>query len=380
MPLQIRRGLNAERTQIAPANGLVEGELLYTTDEKKLYIGTGSVGEHQGVVITGYTDSDAKDAAALILTTGDHVGVGFSYDSQTKQLNATVDLSAFDGPIVADSLKGSVFADDSSILLDAIDKVLYADVVGNLQGNVTGNVVLTGTLSNGFINIEENTVGSSNSILNFDNIHNIEFDDDRVDSIDNSRVDIAFNADDLTKTLRINRFSPFGEFHNKILGTTQGILAAGNVYETSRGTIEIPTALTPGDAITVNAVLGHDGSEYVASSIIRQSVDINATVSEGSVPGRIELLTIADGSFGSVKGLVVDSRGFVSINRGNNIATAELDVAGSVKASVSLIPGVYADSVARDTAIPAPTAGMIVFVTDVTKFQGYNGTAWTDLN
>lgn len=159
MPLQIRRGLNAERTQIAPANGLVEGELLYTTDEKKLYIGTGSVGEHQGVVITGYTDSDAKDAAAEILTTGDHVGVGFSYDSQTKQLNATVDLSAFDGPIVADALKGSVFADDSSVLLDAIDKIVYADVVGIVTGNLNGNVIgnVTGDVTG---NVAGNVIGN----------------------------------------------------------------------------------------------------------------------------------------------------------------------------------------------------------------------------
>lgn len=154
MPLQIRRGLNAERTQIIPANGLVEGELLYTTDEKKLYIGTGSAGEHQGVVITGYTDGDAKDAAAQSLTTGEHTGINFSYNSSTKRLNATVDLSAFDGPIVADALKGSVFADDSSILLDAIDKVLYANVVGNVTGNLAGSV--TGNLAG---NVIGNVIG-----------------------------------------------------------------------------------------------------------------------------------------------------------------------------------------------------------------------------
>jgi hypothetical protein len=154
MPLQIRRGLNAERTQITPANGLVEGELLYTTDEKKLYIGTGSTGEHQGVVITGYTNNDAKDAAAQSLTTGEHTGINFSYNSSTKTLNATVNLSAFDGPIVADALKGSVFADDSSILLDAIDKVLYANVVGNVTGNLAGSV--TGNLAG---NVIGNVIG-----------------------------------------------------------------------------------------------------------------------------------------------------------------------------------------------------------------------------
>ena len=43
-------------------------------------------------------------------------------------------------------------------------------------------------------------------------------------------------------------------------------------------------------------------------------------------------------------------------------------------------PAVYADDTARDTAIPTPTAGMMVFNTTGTKFQGYTGSAWVDLN
>ena len=95
MPLQIRRGLEAERTQITPTNGLVEGELLYVTDEKKLYIGSGSSGEHQGVVITGYNDPDAKDAAAAIFADGEHTGISFVYDDETKAISAVVDVTAF---------------------------------------------------------------------------------------------------------------------------------------------------------------------------------------------------------------------------------------------------------------------------------------------
>ena len=43
-------------------------------------------------------------------------------------------------------------------------------------------------------------------------------------------------------------------------------------------------------------------------------------------------------------------------------------------------PGVYADDAARDAAITTPTAGMMVFNTTGTKFQGYTGAAWVDLN
>ena len=47
MPLQLRRGLEADRTTIVPANG----ELIYTTDTKQVYVGDGStIG---GTAVTG---------------------------------------------------------------------------------------------------------------------------------------------------------------------------------------------------------------------------------------------------------------------------------------------------------------------------------------
>ena len=41
---------------------------------------------------------------------------------------------------------------------------------------------------------------------------------------------------------------------------------------------------------------------------------------------------------------------------------------------------VYANDAARGSAISSPNAGMIVFNTTGTKFQGYTGSAWVDLN
>ena len=40
----------------------------------------------------------------------------------------------------------------------------------------------------------------------------------------------------------------------------------------------------------------------------------------------------------------------------------------------------YADNSARDAAIASPNAGMIVFNSTGTKFQGYTGASWVDLN
>jgi hypothetical protein len=69
----------------------------------------------------------------------------------------------------------------------------------------------------------------------------------------------------------------------------------------------------------------------------------------------------------------------VAYGGGSTIRIATFDSQGVFAAPV-LKPGVYANNTARDAAITAPSAGMIVFNTTGTKFQGYTGAAWVDLN
>jgi hypothetical protein len=426
MALQIRRGTNAERQQIIP----LDGELLFTTDTKKLWVGDNVTqgGVEVDTLGSGADGNTTYTISAETATGGVDLrltGSDASTDNVKLAAGANVTVSRTDANTITIAATGggasnlddlgdvvitgtptngqvlkylngewsnaeeaipvfSVVSDESPNLGGSLNLNEF-EILGTGNIDIVGDITISGILSNGDFSVTSNSVSvGASATLNFTDVYDINFTDEREESINEDRVNIEFNSTDLTRTLRISRYSPTGDFHNKIIGITQGNSAAGNVYETSNGTILEPTALVPGDAITVNAALGYDGDvtepSYVISSLIRQSVDVNGVVSPGAVPGRIELLTIADGSLNSTKGLIVDSRGFVSINKGDNIATAELDVLGSVKASVSLIPGVYADTAARDTAIPTPTAGMIIFVTDVTKFQGYNGTAWVDLN
>jgi hypothetical protein len=371
MPLQIRRGLNAERTQIAPANGLVEGELLYVTDEKKLYIGTGSVGEHQGVVITGYTDSNAKDAAAQILTSGEHVGIGFAYDSGTKKLNATVDLSAFEGPIVADALKGSVFADDSSVLLDAIDKVLYGNVTGNvtgsLLGNLAGNVIgnVTGDVSG---NVTGNLTGSvlgdlTGSVLG--DLKGSVFGDNStiiVNGIDNTITAETVFTQSIDAGLDILEFSTAAETIGTFVGlvtnpiTSEIQIPAVSIYS-SDGTIQTPINVGPGGLIGAYKVHGYyDGLYRYASAIITQW---DAT---------------ADFDKEFPKSIVTFSLGN---NEDTQAVTASLSGDGTFSANV-LQTGVYETT--PDDTRPVGVKGMIVFNDTAGVFQGYNGTAWVNLS
>src|SRR6056300_1539012 len=69
MALKLRRGTEANRTSITPA----EGEIIYVTDTKKLYVGDGSTpggvlqGGSGGGGLTGITDN----ATVSVLTLGD---------------------------------------------------------------------------------------------------------------------------------------------------------------------------------------------------------------------------------------------------------------------------------------------------------------------
>jgi hypothetical protein len=131
MPLQIRRGTNAER--LAMTQPLAQGELLYVTNDQRLYIGDGNL--LGGIAVTGYTDNDAKDSAAAIFTDGAHSGINFAYNTATNIITATVNLSNYTGTINASSFKGTLVADDSTLLIDAIDGKI------NLDGTVKGNII-----------------------------------------------------------------------------------------------------------------------------------------------------------------------------------------------------------------------------------------------
>ena len=152
MALRLRRGTDAQRALITPS----EGELIYVTDTNEIYVGDGTtVG---GIRITGevvnqldqLNDVDAalpQDGDILIYDspTGDWVAgelplvdladvnaLGIT-DGQILVWDATANAfvpgnnafaDTFDGDVT-----GSVFADDSSVIVDAVNRIVYADLV-----------------------------------------------------------------------------------------------------------------------------------------------------------------------------------------------------------------------------------------------------------
>lgn len=170
MPLQIRRGTTAQRLSITP----LPGELIYDTTTGQIFVGNGSTAG--GVVTTGVSLEDARDAAASLLTSGVHSGITFSYNDALDRIDATVTIGGI-GPFDGD-ISGSVFADNSTLLVDAVTASIPAEVIqgtfasidingGAIDGVVIGGnspAAITGTTvtaSSGFIGNISSTGSSS---------------------------------------------------------------------------------------------------------------------------------------------------------------------------------------------------------------------------
>jgi len=129
MALQIRRGPTADRMSYTP----VVGELIWDTSTNSLYIGNGTTagGLPAGTLVT----EDVQDIASTMLVSGTHNNIAFTYNDTTGRINSQIDLSVYDGTIEAPGFKGSVYASDSTLLLNALTGAV------NLDGTVKGNVV-----------------------------------------------------------------------------------------------------------------------------------------------------------------------------------------------------------------------------------------------
>lgn len=250
----------------------------------------------------------------------------------------------FDGNFV-----GSIYNEDSAIVFDAESNTLNnlvsataTEFVGDLTGDVTGNVV--GNVTGGVVGDVQGSVFADDSSIMVDAI-NETFAGDSI-TLNNSITTPEINSttgEIITNAVGAQpaRFT-FNRDNAGALATTQSIgrmLIKKTDTDTSTETVVGSHSMSEDTYIWVHAPGGtYDYNNYVT----------------------------------------FHKTGKVAISMGQANISAEpaahLEVGGAIK------PGVYADVAARDAAITAPVAGMMVFNTTGAKFQGYDGTAWVDLN
>lgn len=434
MPLQVRRGTNAQRQ--AMTEPLASGELLYATDTGTLYIGNGST--LGGIAVANTSSQDIRDISSSLFTSGTHSGISFTYDGSVIDAVVDPDLSNYQGLIRANSLQGTLVGDDSTILVDAVSNKIQLDgtVKGNIvpdanqvydigsdsfrfrdlylsgtsidlggaiitspdgstvnlpAGSTVGGVAIGSGESGGLIpgsNYNINIVSDDSTVMvdtatttlratvTFTDLIGSVFGQDSgtiIDATDNSvycnnvTITGAIKSPDLeldivhsdpTQSVKIRRFIPVAGNHTDYYTVTDGAYSSGNNLYLSRGTLESPTTLQIGDVLNSDITFGHDGTDYIISTIIASQVDPGGVVTTGSVPGTIAILTLTDGNPLNGKGVRIDSRGFTSVNLDTQ-PQATLDVNGFAKLAI------------LDAAPATPADGMVA-IADGDSVSGWD--------
>lgn len=375
MALQIRRGSNTQRL----ANRYEPGELIYTTDYKDLFVGDGMGGTLGGIRIApvksvnGLVGADADGAvtltttniaegsnkyysstqaridagAALVGGNNGNTGISFTYHTNNNTVTAVVTAGGYSLPAANPTDLGGVKISQGGLQIDG----------GGLVSLITP--VAAGTISQLTYYTGTNAVSQTGAGLTWRPTGNLYAGGQITvnGTVDSHRINIStasgngffmsteMDGDATDEVFTINTS------HN-------GTNPTASRFIRSRGTNASPTTVLNTDKIYDFQFGGVTGA--TTSGLVAQiRVAVNGTVSSGVVPGKIILSTAkADGS-------LVDS----------------LTVAGDkVSASVPFQVVSYANATARDAAITSPAAGMIVFLTGVSKFSGYNGAAWDNLN
>ena len=320
MALKLRRGTNTQRLLITPA----EGELIYTTDTKLLYVGDGStaggvaVDSGAATTFTGIASNITPDvtntrnigAVGNVYATGRFTSLFGNLTGNVSGNvtgNVTGNLTGnVDGNVTGD-LVGSVFADDSSTVIDAIQKKIF----GSLYSNVNGNLYVSVDPSNNYL--------TNGDIVMQDNVITL------LNGLDN--IQLGTNNSALGVGLRIK--SPV--LSNKAIETTSltdGVNADSFEIQVSRGTLSIPTSVQQGDPLFTIVANGYDGTDYRFSSALFANVETQTAnpVAPGAVPGIIGFVTSDDGGV-TTKNLVFNSFGELGVNM--TYPTATLSVAGN---------------------------------------------------
>ena len=464
MALRLRRGTDAERLLVTP----LEGELVYTTDTKKIFVGDGTtIG---GTLVAGLNSVLADTTPQL----------GGNLDLNSKNITGIGNVT-IDGTVTAPQFEGNILADDSTLVFSSATqalKIVNLDISGDVDLTESTNKLdvfsnHSSTSSNIILHRSKGTKASPTALVDNDNIFGIKFvghdgasylggasiisDVDGTVSSGKVPGDLSFKVTNASG----NEICPFKISADGTLSTYYPVRNYENTYfysvgntanargierYRSRGTVEAPLVNNQSDIIYQDRYFGYDGSSFKLVARTQGMVGVSA-VSPGIMSGRYRI-RITDPA--GVEQTMFDIRGhdnkvrvysdfdvpqfkstFGDIELFQNKITAtasnqdleistsgtgDVVVSGGLRADAIKLEGntlktvdsnaplelsasgtgivsatnlhalnymqlpVYANNTARDSAISSPNAGMIVFNTTGTKFQGYTGAAWVDLN
>jgi hypothetical protein len=442
MALQIRRGTDTQRQALSGVNTPIAGELLYSTDNKKLHIGDGTT---TGGTSIGYFGSVAVSGQSTIKSTGVNealtIVAGANISLLTDANTGTLTIAAAPQELTNGSLR--LFQNNITSLnsnedinidpagtgkVNVTGNLTATTLTGALTGNVTGNVTgSAGSVTNGVYTTDTGTVTNTmlaGSIANAKLVNSSLTIGSTAISLGSAGTTISGLTSLTSTTLNSTELNVTGIFSNQNISIDENFIKTSN----SNQSIFLDPAGT--GVVNVNANLITSGIQIFGPGsggasgdgtllIINQNqatvpltvLDIHSTASPGSAinfsraRGSIGTQTTVqnndnihqlaftghDGTTfrlsssiiatvdGAVSSNVVPGKlAFTTTNSAGTSATRLTISSTAVTSAVPVKLAVYANATARDAAITSPTAGMIV-LTDTT-FQGYNGSAWVNFN
>lgn len=257
----------------------------------------------------GTLDGAVQDT---VLTTGTYTNPSFIATLDAAKIFGTLTNVYLNG-----DMEGSVFADDSTLLVDGVNGVLRGTHIGDLQGTVdTGPILITG-----------------NSILSSTN-ENIILTTQGSGYVDiPGRIDVATLRvvnDPLTGGIFIatgtNASQPISIFAAHDNATASSGAGAGFILSRSRGTLSAPTTVQANDEIHTVVFAGFHGAGFGdVANIKARAITVGAA---SHIEGKLEFNVTNSSGVNGVR-LAVDGNGVITINAPTLVAgpsTGDVDV------------------------------------------------------
>jgi len=298
MALQLRRGTNGQRLTITPA----EGELVYTTDTKLVYVGDGSTlggnalgssGSGPGtnsftIISVAGQDNVVADQAIDTLTLSAGTGISITTNNVTDTITLTnsgvtsalagtgINISNSTGAVTINtSALLNVLEDTSPQLGGTLDLNNYSISSPNNMTLVTNNGLGTGIIYlRGDISRVGNMVLAPISLTN-DNVNN-----PAITQIGNTTSGNDGNLHIVRNNYSSNSLAGFQFYQHHETADSVNFS-----WLRSRGSSSSPAPVSPGDDIIDLVFLGRTASSY--SGVAGISVQVDGTPSSTQVPGKI---------------------------------------------------------------------------------------------
>jgi hypothetical protein len=323
------------------------------------------------VQVSGQTTISAGGITS-VLTVAEGYGIKLT-TSDPRTLTISLDQTA--GAI---DLRASIFADDSTLLVNAVDGNIPAEnLIGTFTGTVIGNV--TGNLTG---NADTATASTTVSLVSTNStaaVHYVTFVNGATGD-EEVRTDTALTYNPNTDTLTAGIFAGTlqGNVTGNVTGNADTASASTRVILVATNTAAATHFLTFVDAATGNEEVRTDTDlTYNPSTNTLSVVNISGTTVTANLTGNTTGYHTGD-----VKGSVVGDDSTMLVDSVDSKVVGRVETT-TVRASTFLKTAVYNSNLQRNLAIPTPEVGMIIFNTATGKFEGNtDGTVsgWVALN